>query len=91
MKYEVLVWTEVAKDSPLTYKPIQEIHGDIDTPEKAIAFAEDLMQILVDFKPFRYEVIEKRSVIIKDVKPNRPNLMDLVNRQIASYEKEKKA
>lgn len=67
MEYEVLVWTKFKGDEPTLYRPFEEIHDVVDTLEKATVFAEDLIRILQDYKPYRYEIIEKRKVRSKEI------------------------
>ena len=65
MAYEVLVWTTFNGEEPILYRPVEELHGTVDTVEKATVFAEDLILILQDFHPYRYEIIEKRTITSK--------------------------
>lgn len=65
MRYEVLVWTKFGDAIP--YTPVEAIHGKIDTLEKAEKFAEMLMKTLKGFKPTRYEIIECKNVLTKEV------------------------
>lgn len=67
MEYEVLVWTKFAQAVP--YRPVKEVDGEINSPELAKRYAETLMKLLEDFKPIRYEIIERKSIFTKELEP----------------------